>query len=264
MKKGIFLVLFILLSTSGVFALGEKMTVSPTQESFSSGKEISVIILLLDSENNPIQTTVNLTVESIDKTKKLSFEVPTNTPYNFDLTGKEVAGYWILTSYYLDLIPSTARFLLEPNSLISLSIEKDVLVVKNTGNMPYTNDLKLLIGNTEGIQKTNIPIGGELRLRLIAPDGTYNIRVTDYPQGNNSLIRSSVQLTGNAIGVLDERINLGPLTGINPGDEADNQVYNFANTIGSFGYLFIAVALLIGALIALTLERRYSNQLRPI
>ena len=162
---------------------------------------------------------------------------------------------WTVTARYNDA-EDKAFFTVDSSELAKFEITGDKLVITNIGNIPYTKDVQILIGETVGIKKTGLDVGEQLSFRLIAPDGVYNIRVTD---GKTTLSKSDVALTGNAIGVLDERLGANvPITGSPPASNSDNPFSFARNNI--FAYAFVLV--LVGAAILLAIERRYNRLAR--
>ena len=94
------------------------------------------------------------------------------------------------------------------------------------------------------------------QFRLLAPDGVYNVKVTD---GKNTISQDGVALTGNAIGILDERLTgTNPLTStINSGQDNTNNS-TAINKNSTLIYLFLVV--IAGAAILLAVERRFRKK----
>lgn len=97
----------------------------------------------------------------------------------------------------------TRSFLILENPKVEFSIEGDKFIIKNKGNVRYTRDVNVKIGEEENVYTQNIPIGQEKIWILVAPEGTYNIEISD---GITKFIKSNVHLnsptTGNVIGVM--------------------------------------------------------------
>jgi len=97
--------------------------------------------------------------------------------------------------------------------------------------------------------------------RLVAPDGVYNIKVTDGV--SETLEIGEVKLTsvgtGRAIGALDEQAGKrNPVTGgISPDQESDEALLSYMKS-NKFIYVFVLV--IFGATILLAIERRSRNK----
>jgi hypothetical protein len=94
-----------------------------------------------------------------------------------------------------------------------------------------------------------------VQYRLIAPEGNYEIKVTDWA---TTLTKSQVQLTGTGqiIGTLDEASakNRNPITGgISPDAENDIGLLSYIKN-SSLVYIFILVV--FGVAILLTIQRK--------
>jgi len=231
-----------------VMAQGNKMEVSTIKESFKAGEKITFKVSLYDHENNLIDAEVNVSLEDAEKKVKLEETVPSNKLVDMDLGENAPNGYWKITAKYQD-IEATGLFYVEINELARFDLENDVLTVTNVGNTKYSRNIQIIIGDTIGVKKVELGIGEKIKFRLIAPDGTYNVRVTD---GKTSISKSGVVLTGEVVGILDERLSeRSPLTGgIKPGEVSE--VFSLRKS--SFIYVFLVVVL--GGIILLTIEKR--------
>ncbi|MFH1711354.1 MAG: hypothetical protein ABH840_03515, partial [Nanoarchaeota archaeon] len=110
--------------------------------------------------------------------------------------------------------------------------------------------LQIVIGDTIGTKTIeDLQVGESLTFKLIAPDGQYNIKITD---GKTTISRERVALTGEVIGVLDERLS-NPSPGITGGI---GQKSVFQST---FIYIFL-VAVFVAAIL-LAVENKYRKKL---
>jgi hypothetical protein len=81
-----------------------------------------------------------------------------------------------------------------------IRLEKDNLIIENTGNVAYNNKILITIGDALQSQPVYLAIGETRTLRLTAPAGEYTVKVDD-GSGNDNLVFNSVTLTGNVIGM---------------------------------------------------------------
>ena len=251
-KSVVFLVFVIFLSA---FVLAESINIEfPLGDNFKAGENITLKVSIFDEQNNPLSGNIELTLEDAEKRKKIEKTIPSKEIVEIDLGEGAIHGFWTLTAKYQD-IETIEIFTVEIEELAKFEVHDDMLTITNIGNTRYTKTVQIVIGDTVGIKEPKLDVGKSITFRLIAPEGDYNIRITD---GRTSIQRSNVALTGNVIGILDERIAGGnTLTGgIKPEDDA-SLIYLKNN---KFIYIFILVV--FGAMILLTIERNYRKKAR--
>lgn len=255
MKKGIILFMGLILLFSFVSAQGEKIGISALQETYQPGQNLTILVSLTDAGNNPLNAEIQLVFENVARTKRIERTIQSNKLETINLGQNIPALSWTVTAAY-GAAEDKAFFTIDSSELAKFEIQGDKLIITNIGNIPYTKDVQILIGDTVGVKETGLDVGEQLTFRLIAPDGIYNIRITD---GKTTLSKSDVALTGNAIGVLDERLGANiPITGNPPASDTDSPFSFSRNNL--FAYIFVLV--LIGAAVLLAIERRYSRLAR--
>lgn len=256
-KVGISVVSLFLLVLMFSLVSAEKLDVAPIKDTFIAGETITAKVALLDSNNNPLNANVDILIEDAQKRFAIQKSVQSNTPVDVDLGEDAPAGYWKITATYNGQT-STAIFMVELNELARFEIKDNILTVINTGNTQYTKTIQIVIGDTIGSKQLDLGAGESASFRLVAPEGTYNIRVTD---GKTTVIQSGVALTGKVIGVLDNReLSQGPITtGLQSGEDLYGDTP--APTSGrnnAFVYIFLLVV--FGAGILLAIERRFRKK----
>ena len=184
--------------------------------------------------------------------------VPTNSLAELYLGDGVPPGYWKITATYLSQdkmsLDSSAIFMIETNEIVEFEIKDNILTIINTGNVKYTKTIQIVIGDTIGAKQLDLGIGESTSFRLIAPEGVYDIKVTD---GKTVISQNNVALTGNVIGILDNQDkSRGPLTtevnGETPEYGDDRPINIFKNNM--IVYLFLIT--LFGAAILVAIERR--------
>ncbi len=257
MKRGkiIFFISMFILFLSLVQAA--KIDVSSTKDTFKAGENVTIKVSLLDDTNNPISDQVSLIIENAEKTKRIEKTVESNQLIDIDLGEGANHGYWSMTASYNEQ-NATGVFVIEIEEKIKFELEKDNLIVTNIGNTQYSKTIQIMIGDTIGIRSPKLEVGEQISYRLVAPEGTYNIKVTD---GTTTLIKDQVELygaTGKAVGALDERTSeRSPLTGgIAPDEEEDLAIMSYIKK-SKFIYIFIFVIFAAGIFIAIA--RRFEK-----
>lgn len=251
MKRGnlvIFISLSILLLS---LVQAAKIDVSSTKDTFQAGENITIKVSLLDDSNNPINEKVSLKVENAEKTKTIEKIVDSNKLIDIDIGEGANHGYWSMTATYNEQ-SATGVFVIEIEEKAKFELEDDNLIITNVGNTQYAKTIQIMIGDTIGIRSPKLEVGEKISYRLVAPEGTYNIKISD---GTTTLIKDEVTLygtTGKAIGALDERTSeRSPLTGgIAPDEEEDLAIMSYIKK-SKFIYIFIFVIFAAGIFIAI-------------
>ena len=254
MKKELIIVIILLFIMPLVLAQNNKIEVSTVKENYISGENITLKVTLLDSQNNPVNAETILEIQDGEKRVNIEKTVQSNKLVEIDLGTSAPSGYWTIKAKYLD---STAigSFMIKSNEEVKFELVGDMLTVTNIGNTRYSKTIQIVIGETIGIKDIDLDIGEKISFRLIAPEGIYNIKVTD---GTNTFTRGSVSLTGEAIGILDERLNQRtPITSVGPENIEESSSYSIfkQNKI-----IYILVLAIVGATILLGIERYYKRK----
>ena len=228
-KKSVFVLMILLLTLALVQAT--KLEVSTTKETFSVGEDITLRVSLLDDENNPINDEVSIIIEDAEKINKIEKKVQSNEFIDVNLGERVMGGYWSVKAVYNE-IESLGLFIIESEEIAEFELKDDVLTVINTGNTEYTKTIQIIIGDNIEIKTPRLEIGEKIQYRLIAPEGNYNIKITD---GVTTLERNEVQLTGTgqAIGALDESLSQrsGITGGIAPDEEDDMALLSYMKNL---------------------------------
>jgi len=261
-KKNLMFLFCIIFLLSLVLAQDYKMDVSTTKETFGAGENITFIITLYDSQNNPIDGAVLIIIEDANKKTKIERNVRSKELTSIDLGEKISSGQWSITAKYAD-IEAIGLFFIKTNEQIEVELIEDVLTLKNIGNTRYTKNIEIVIGETSGIKEPILDVGEKVSYRLIAPEGVYDIKIV--VDGGIIFSKRGVSLTGrgltgDVIGALDEETSKrSPLTGgISPDEEADDAILSYLRS-SKFVYIFMVV--IFGAMILLTIERTYRKRL---
>ncbi len=254
-KSLIFLFCLIFLS-SLVIAQEYKIGISTLKETFEAGENITFIVSLYDSQNNPINDEVFVIVEDAEKKIKTEQTILSNEFIEINLE-KATHGQGTITAKYEDA-EVKGFFVIEIKELAKFELEGETLTITNIGNTRYTKTIQIIIGETTGIKEPKLDVGKKVSYKLVAPDGIYSIKVTD---GKTILTQDEVKLTGTGkvIGALDETLSKrSPVTGgIRPEDSEENILSYFKDS--KFVYVFVFVVL--GAMILVAIERRYRKKL---
>lgn len=222
-----------------------------------SDNNLPISVSLFDEKNNAIKSNVMVTLKDAEGSGIIKNTILANQPTEINLGENPRAGLWSITAEYQN-IKVTGSFAIETNEKVEFRVQDDKLIIKNVGNTRYSKDIDIKIGNTVGTKKVNLGIGEETSFKLLAPEENYNIIVTD---GKTTLTKNNVALTGNFVGILDEKVDnqnsyvTGSLQQVS---ESGGTSFYSSVKDKRFAYIFLFVV--IGAAVLLEVERRYRNK----
>ena len=191
--------------TLRIMQVPAKIEVALTENSVNPGSNMSFMIFLYDQANKKIDA--DTSVDVTDSYNSVVWERITRTSelVVIPLDKNTSSGYWSVEAKYENL--SVKRlFYVGENQEADFRIINDTLIVSNMGNTPYRKAIQISIGDNVEIKQMDLDIGESVRYRLLAPDGLYKVSVSD---GTKEINIGDVSLTGNVIGVMDVRRNVG-------------------------------------------------------
>lgn len=260
-KVGVFLFLtrFLL---SFVVAQEYKIEVTTTQEAFEAGEAITLRISLLDLNNKPIYDEVSIILEDSAKNQKEE-TIQANELVSIDFE-QATYGQGTITATYGEST-TTSIFFINANENIEFELGENTLMITNTGNTKYTKPFQIIIGDYVGeTQNFNLEVGESKTFKLVAPEGTYALKVIvdgEVLFSKNDVPLSSKGLTGEAIGAIDESASQrSSLTGgISPDEESHEAILGYLKS-SKLTYVFVLV--IFGTMILLAIERNYRKKVK--
>lgn len=256
MNKGI-IILGVFLTLFSIVAAQSLEIEFPNGKTFGAGDPITFKVTLYDDNGNPIDGQILVSIEDAEKKAIKQETVESKEVVSVNLGETASSGQGIITTEYQD-IKRIEFFEIGRVETASFELEGTSLKVTNIGNTRYNKVIKITIGETEGTKQPDLDIGESIIYRLVAPEGSYNIRVTD---GLTSLIRGGIPLsgTGQVVGAIDESASgRTPLTGVaSPDENSDEAILSYIKR-NTFIYVFIVA--IFAAMILLGIERRYKNK----
>ncbi|MGD9276607.1 MAG: hypothetical protein PVJ67_05525 [Candidatus Pacearchaeota archaeon] len=260
-KRGLIILLCIILSQF-VIAQDYKIEVStiPEDKIFGSMETIQIKVSLYDSNNNLINDEVLIHLNDLKGVQIKETAVQSNKFERIELTENVIAGEGEMIISYKGY-EKKEYFFIKENEIAKFEISDGVLKITNIGNTKYERKVYITIGETTGAKNPKIDIGKSKTYRLVAPDGIYNVKVSDGISETfeiNGMELKSMGI-GQVIGALDEEVsNKKSLTGgISPDENADEALLNYVKK-SKFPYVFILVICGIATLLAI--ERRYRRK----
>jgi len=207
MKRVVLSFVFAVLMASLVCAQNATLDISIDGKAYSTGENISYEVRLFDGAKQ-ISAPVDVAIYDYARQKVIDLTVDSNKPQSLLVGDDFPDGFWNVEAFYQG--KSVKRiFSVGSREEADFSISEDKLIITNTGNTAYTKTIQILIGEKIVSQKQYIEVGQSKTIKLVAPNGDYDIEVGD---GTNSVSFSNVHLigTGNVIGALDEELINNP------------------------------------------------------
>src|SRR3989344_8841945 len=158
MKKGLLLVFAIVIVLSSlVNAEDYALDVKISKPIYSAGENVSYEVILL-KDSLVYNDKVKVFISDINEKKILDFDVSTNEDNEMYIDSDFPSGYWKIETSYND--KTVKRFFtIGEREEADFSIEGDTLIIRNSGNVPYTKNVQILIGEKVITQKQYIEIG---------------------------------------------------------------------------------------------------------
>jgi hypothetical protein len=249
-KESLIIILALLISMPLAFAQS-KIDVIPVKDQYSPGENITLRISLYDSQNNPINDNVGISLSDSEKKNIIYRNVSSNQIAEINIGDSALSGTWTVSAAYRDsageVSKATSFFFVGLNELAKFTLNGDNLTITNMGNSRYVRKISIIIGESIGTKDVDLDVGEKISFRLIAPDGLYNVKITD---GKTTLSQDKVSLTGDVVGVLDER--LAGSSGITSGTQS---------SLFKSSFVYIFLIMIVGAGILVAIERRYKKKL---
>ena len=198
-KKRVFLVtiLFLILVMPFVFAEVDKIRIALDKIDLKPGESLTYTLFLYDENNQQIEGEVRVEFNNAYIEKPIEKSVQANKPNIFQTSAQEAAGYWKIIAYYEDK-QAQEIFSIEEIEKAEFEIIENILILTNVGNVPYKENVQIIIGENILTKEVDLEVGDSRQMRLVAPDGNYLVRVSD---GKTEISKDNVALTGSFIEV---------------------------------------------------------------
>jgi hypothetical protein len=189
-------------ATFFVRQIAREIDVALEKSNILPGEELKFMALLYDQVDAEFSGEIVVHINSDNGTAQEEFIVKSNEGQAYQLQTNAVPGYWEIQISFNELSTKKA-FYVESLEKLSYTLLNSSLIIKNIGNAPYNKPIEISIGGTREVLKLSLPVGGEKMLYLSAPEGSYNISVSD-----NVGVASvgTTFLTGRAISVSDSEL----------------------------------------------------------
>jgi hypothetical protein len=167
----------------------EKQNVKPESN-------ISFTATILDQSNDKFTGDIALEISGPDEKVIMKQVLESGEQGSLLIKGNLSSGYYKIKASSLGLT-TEKLFYVEEQEKAEFELMNDTLVITNTGNIIYRKPVQIFIGNESKIKNLELDTGKIMKLKLSAPNGSYQVRIDD---GENNLT-ANVFLTGSAVGI---------------------------------------------------------------
>ncbi|MGC9309322.1 MAG: hypothetical protein ACP5D2_01340 [Candidatus Nanoarchaeia archaeon] len=161
------------------------------------GESLDIGATLYDQSGKEMQG--NIAISLVSSNNEISFSINSGEIHTIDFSNNATPGNWKVYSSFDEILQET-EFSIKavPKAEFEFIENSSILVIKSVGNAPYNKSVNINIGgNISRELKLDILPGEERKFLLEAPDGEYDVKVSD----GDSLLEKSLLLTGNAVNV---------------------------------------------------------------
>ena len=225
---------------------------------FSPNEKIIFSVSVYNNFNELIDTQLNVTIEDASKTRVIQTSAQSNKPIDISLGENAPSGYWKITANYNNIQESTF-FMVKSSERAKFELINDTLTITNIGNTRYSKTIQIIIGNSIGTKQLDLDIGEKVSFRLVAPTGIYNVKITD---GETTISKGNVALTGKVIGILDEAPLSQTLitTNVPNNDDVLSEEKTNSDLFRNQTFVYVFIIVVIAGAILLAIERHYKKR----
>lgn len=175
------------------------------QQNVTPGENLTYLTHLYDQTANFIERDFEISLKDAEGELK-TYLISSGVEDYIDFESDAVEGLWTMSASF-DNVSSGAEFFVNRNVEVVFSVQNDTIVVTNVGNAPYSKEVRVDIGEDVVYKDVEVEIGETKSYKLNAPDGVYDIYISDEAKDYS---KTGVSLTGNAVGI--DEVNEGKLT----------------------------------------------------
>lgn len=197
-------------STSNVLRINQvvkNIEIAYEKQSLQPIENLNYYIYLYDQSGEQATQDVSLTIYKPDETVFKKSIIRSNDQQVIQLEPNFDPGYWKVRAIFEEL-ETEREFLIEEYKDLSFSLEGEYLNIENSGNVPYTGPVEIIIGDINEVRDLEeLELGEIKQYKLEAPDGEWAIEA-----GKSALEKRDLGttfLTGNAVSVDDVNDSFG-------------------------------------------------------
>ena len=165
--------------------------------SISPSESMVYRILAYDQAEETIAVENTVTLIAPDGSRLINEQVRVGDLQQWNVLWNATPGIWIL-----EAATQGKKLTKEVNvravQNVSVILENDTLIVRNIGNVPFSESIEVSIGGSPREVSVQLGVGESARFKLFAPEGSHDVRVH---AGNSSTTFGNVFLTGKSVDV---------------------------------------------------------------
>jgi hypothetical protein len=173
------------------------LDVALATQNIKPGNDLEFKILLYDQTGNIISGESSFLIEDSKGTPFLKNLIKIDESASFFVEKNFTSGYYTIKAYSSGTY-GEREFYVEENEEVEFRVVNETLYIKNIGNVEYNKAIQVKIDEIVEIINEELSLAEEKRYQLKAPDGDYDIFITD---GDSSVLSEGTALTGNAVNV---------------------------------------------------------------
>jgi len=212
----------------------ENLEIVLNSQTLNPGESIEYSVLAYDQAGDLMEISVDLTVFEPGDFEHEEKTILSNTDQIIEIDSDFPSGYWKIVAVAEEISASKLIYI-EENEEAFFSMIGNTLIMTNVGNTIYDKPVQVSIGSDSIVINPVLNLGETKKYILEAPDGTYQIGVTD---GKVDEILGNSYLTGNVIGYEEAR----------------------SSVLGSAKVIFWFLGILLAALIVVFVITRLRNK----
>ncbi len=175
------------------------------------GTNVKAKAILHDQTGEKINSNAILTIKKGTTDIKVQAEKSTEAYLEYSIPYNEPASNWTVFATSNQITAETTFKVIEKEE-VGIEMTNETIVFTNKGNIPYNDTALIKIGEAFEEVTLYLKVDESKKYKLSAPDGKYNIEIVS--EGESTLTRNSVHLTGKAVGIKDlSKLSLGGFFG---------------------------------------------------
>jgi len=186
-------------TTIKINQIAKKIDIAFSTNTITPGNEFIYTALVTDQAGDSINQDIAVIIFKPDESVAEKNLVKPDEANSLAIEQTAQPGYWKVQAEIQELI-TTRIFYVEELEQASFNLTSTTMIITNTGNVPYNKPVEVSFGGTKEIKNIKLGTGESKELKLIAPDGQYEIQVDD---GSFQSNLGTTFLTGNVIAIKD-------------------------------------------------------------
>lgn len=175
----------------------KKLDIALASQNIKPGNDLEFKIMLYDQSGKTMEGEASFLIEDSEGNSFLKALTKIDKSESFFVEKNLSFGYYKIKAYSSGVY-GEREFYVEENEEVDFKIINETLHIRNIGNVEYNKAIQVKINEIVEIINEGLALGEEKRYQLKAPDGNYDIFITD---GKNSVLSEGAALTGSAVNV---------------------------------------------------------------